>query len=88
MKYKIYLEDDYNGSDGDLEPDREIECDPILLDYELKDYCDYIYSERDGWEWMKDSDERILAIDESGNKSYYEFVLEYEPVFYVYKNKD
>ena len=88
MKYKIYLEQEYKDFDGELEPDREIECEPDWLDYELKEYCDYLYSERDGWEWMKDSDERILAIDESGEKSYYSFEVDYEPVFYVHKNKD
>lgn len=87
MKYRIYLESEYRDFAGDLEPDREIECDPEWLDYELKDYCDYLHSNRDGWEWMKDSDERILAIDESGNKSYYNFEVEYEPAFYVYKHK-
>lgn len=88
MKYRIYLEDEYRDFAGELEPDREIECDPDWLDYELKDYCDYLYNERDGWEWMKNSDERILAIDESGNKLYYSFEVDYEPVFYVHKNKD
>jgi hypothetical protein len=88
MKYKIYLEDEYQDFAGDLEPDREIECSPDWLDYELKDYCDYLYSNRDGWEWMKGSSERILAIDESGEKLYYSFEVEFEPTFYVYKNKD
>lgn len=87
MKYKIYLEQEYNDFNGDLEPDQEIECDPIMLDHGLKDYCDYLYSNRDGWEWMKDSDERILAIDESGNKKYFAFELDYEPVFYVSESK-
>ena len=96
MKYKIYLEEEYRDFiksrtrefAGDLEPDREIECEPDWLDYELKDYCKYLYNERDGWEWMKDSTERILAIDELGEVSYYSFELDFEPVFYVYKNKD
>jgi len=55
MKYKIYLEDEYDSLDGDLDPDWEIECDPIMLDFELKEYCDYLYSNRDGWEWTKES---------------------------------
>jgi len=88
MKYKIYLEDEYDSFDGDLDPDWEIECDPIMLDYELKEYCDYLYSNRDGWEWMRDSDERILAVDETGEVSYYGFEVEYEPVFYVHESKD
>ena len=88
MKYKIYLEEEYNDFNGDLEPDREIECDPFMLDYELKEYCDYLYSERDGWEWMKDSDERIIAIDESGKMQYFVFGLDYEPVFYVSESKE
>lgn len=88
MKYKIYLEQEYKDFNGDLEPDREIECEPDWLDYELKDYCEYLYNNRDGWEWMKDSDERIIAVDESGEMSYYVFELDYEPVFYVseYRN--
>lgn len=88
MKYKIYLEQEYKDFDGELEPDREIECEPDWLDYELKDYCDYLYSNCDGWEWMKDSFERILAIDESGNKSYYSFEVDYEPVFYISESKE
>jgi hypothetical protein len=88
MKYKIYLEDEYRDFAGELEPDSEIECDPDWLDLELKDYCDYLYSNRDGWEWMKDSDERILAIDESGKMLYYSFEVEYEPVFYISESKD
>ena len=88
MKYKIYLEEEYRDFTGELEPDRVIECEPDWLDYELKDYCDYVYSNRDGWEWMKDSNERILAIDESGNKMYYSFELNFEPVFYISESKD
>jgi hypothetical protein len=85
MKYRIYLEDEY---EDDLEPDREIECEPDWLDIELKDYCEYLYNERDGWEWMKNSDERILAIDESGNKLYYHFEVDFKPVFYISESKD
>lgn len=36
MKYKVYLEQEYNDFNGDLEPDREIECEPDWLDYELQ----------------------------------------------------
>ena len=88
MRYKIYLEQEYNDFNGDLEPSWEVECDPIMLDYELQDYCKYLYNERDGWEWMKDSDERIIAVDESGEMQYFVFELDYEPVFYVSKSKD
>jgi len=87
MKYKIYLEQEYKDFNGDLEPDREIECNPEWLDYELGDYCKYLYDQRDGWEWMKDSSERILAIDESGNKLYFVFELDYEPSFLVMESK-
>ena len=84
MKYKIYLEDEYNDFNGDLEPDWELECsNTILLDFDLKEYCKYLYDERGGWEWMKDSSERILAIDESGEKLYFTFELDFEPTFYV-----
>ena len=88
MKYKIYLENEYNEFNGDLEPDWKIECNPVMLDYELQEYCDHLYSNSDGWEWMKDSDERIIAIDESGKVSYYHFNLDYEPVFYVSEARD
>jgi hypothetical protein len=89
MKYKLYLEDEYKDFNGDLDEDMTVECSNfIMLDYELKEYCDYLYSNRDGWEWMKGSDERILAIDESGEKSYYSFEVDFEPTFWVYKNKD
>ena len=88
MKYKIYLEEEYTDFAGQLEPDRVIECDPEWLEFKLKNYCDDLYSNRDGWEWMKDSDERILAIDESGKMSYYSFEVDYEPVLYVHKTKD
>lgn len=89
MKYKIYLEQEYKDFDGNLEPDWELECsNSMLLDFDLKEYCKYLYRNRDGWEWMRDSDERILAIDESGNKSYYSFEVDYEPVFYISESKD
>jgi hypothetical protein len=88
VKYKIYLEQEYKDFNGELEPDREIECELDWLNYELKDYCDYLYNMRDGWEWMKDSDERIIAVDESGKLSYYSFEVDYEPVFYVSEYKD
>jgi hypothetical protein len=88
MKYKIYLEQEYRDFAGDLEPDREIECEPNWLDYELTQYCKYLYDMRDGWEWMRNSDERILAIDESGEVSYYSFEVDFEPVFYISKSKD
>jgi hypothetical protein len=88
MKYKIYLEEEYKAFAGELEPDREIECDPDLLDYKLEDYCNYLYSNCDGREWMKDSTDRILAVDESGNKLYYCFEVDYEPVFYVSESRE
>jgi hypothetical protein len=88
MKYKIYLEQEYKDFKGELEPDREIECSPGWLDSLLMDYCKYLYDMRDGWEWMKDSTERILAIDESGEMLYYSFEVEFKPTFLVYKNKD
>lgn len=88
MRYKIYLENEYKDFNGDMAPDREIECDPIWLDYELQDYCKYLYNERDGWEWMRDSKERIVAVDESGELSYYVFELDFEPTFYVSENRD
>ena len=89
MKYKIYLEEEYNSFDGDLEPDWEIECsNSMFLDFDLKGYCEYLYNNRDGWEWMKGSNERIIAIDESGEILYFNFELEYEPVFYVSESRD
>lgn len=88
MRYKIYLENEYKDFNGDLDPDHEIECDPIWLDYELQDYCKYLYNERDGWEWMRDSKERIVAVDESGELSYYVFELDFEPTFYVSESKE
>lgn len=88
MKYRIYLEQEYKDFDGNLDPDRVIECENShWLDYELTQYCKYLYDNRDGWEWMRDSDERILVIDESGNKLYYSFEVDYEPVFYISKSK-
>ena len=88
MKYKIYLEAElYEEFDVNIEPDREIECVPDLLDYELQEICKYIYYNCDGWEWMKDSNERILAIDETGKISYFVFEIDYEPVFYVSESK-
>jgi hypothetical protein len=88
MKYKVYLEQEYKDFNSGLEPDWEIECDPIMLDYELREFCEYLYDNCDGWEWMKNSDERIIAIDESGEMSYYVFELDYEPVFYVSESRE
>jgi hypothetical protein len=85
MKYKVCLESEYA---DDFEPDWEIVCEPDWLGYELKEYCDHLYSNCDGWEWMKNSSDRIIAIDESGKVSYYSFEVDYEPVFYVSEARD
>ena len=87
MKYKIYLEQEYKGFDGDLDFSYLIECDPVMLDCELTKYCEYLYDNCGGWEWMKNSNERILAIDENGNKTYFAFEVDYEPVFYISESK-
>lgn len=87
MKYRVYLENEYDESYHDNESGWQIECQPNWLDYELKEFCDHVYSNCDGWEWMKNSDERIIAIDETGKKLYFSFELDYEPVFYVSESK-
>lgn len=88
MKYKLYLEQEYKDFDGNLEPDKEVEADELYgLDYQISVYCRYLYHDRDGWEWMKNSDELILAIDEQGNMKKFGFELDFEPTFYVSERK-
>lgn len=89
MKYKLYLEEEYKDFNGDLEEDMTVECsDFIMLEHELKQYCEHLYDNRDGWEWMKNSNERIVAVNENGEVFYFQFMLQYEPYFYVSESKD
>lgn len=89
MKYKLYLEEEYKDFNGDLEEDMTVECSNfITLDYDIKEYCKYLYNNRDGWEWMKNSDERIVAVDENGEVYYFHFEVEYEPTFYVSESNE
>ncbi len=87
MKYKLFLEQEYKDFNGELEPTHVIDSSDLMIDWDITNFCKYLYSERDGWEWMKDSDERILAIDESGNKRYFVFELDYEPTFFVMESE-
>jgi hypothetical protein len=86
MKYLFYTGDEYQ--DG-------WECDfvkevshPLYIDVYVREFCDYLYSERDGWEWMKNSTETIVVVDEEGTVRRYSFELEYEPSFYVTELKE
>ena len=80
MKYFFYIEDEYAS---------EFDCDFIRdtnefwIDAEVRNFCKHLYYERDGWEWMKDSSERIVVIDENANARYFAFELEFEPAFFV-----
>jgi hypothetical protein len=87
MKYKLFLESEYNDWEGDLEPSKVVDSSDLMIDYEVGQFCKYLYSERDGWEWMKNSDDRIIAIDESGDKRYFVFELDYEPIFFVMESE-
>jgi len=59
MKYRIYLEQEYKDFAGDLEPDREIECEPNWLDYELTQYCKYLLMFVDNLKFMGYTDAEI-----------------------------
>jgi hypothetical protein len=61
---------------------------PAGAQEKLGEFCDYLYSERDGWEWMKNSTETIVVVDEEGTVRRYSFELEYEPSFYVTELKE
>ena len=87
MKYQLFLEQEYKDFDGELEPTYVIDSSEFMIDWDIREFCKYLYSERDGYEWMKDSFERILAIDESGNKRYFVFELDYEPTFFVMESE-
>ena len=87
MKYKLFLESEYNDWGGDIEPSQVVDTSDFMIDYEVGQFCKYLYDHCDGWEWMKNSDDRIIAIDESRNKRYFTFELDYKPVFFVMESE-
>lgn len=80
MKHFFYTESEYND---------EWECDfirdenPDWIDLHVSDFYKYLYHERDGWEWMKDSSERIVVVGEDGSVRYFNFELQFEPTFFI-----
>lgn len=53
------------------------------MDAAVEEFCQHCYSERDGWEWMKDSEQKIIVVDEENVSHTYYFDLDFKPTFYV-----
>lgn len=48
-------------------------------------YLHFLYSECDGWEWMKHSDVNIRCVNTATNEDkIFKWKLEYEPTFAIY----
>lgn len=80
MKYHFYLESEY---EGECDSDYVVDAEPEWVDLHVSDFCKYLYSESDGWEWMKDTRERIVVVDTHGEARYFNFELEFEPTFFI-----
>ena len=85
MKYKLYIPDHGETIDDAY----EIECKFGFEDLVVSDYCEYIWSDRDGWDWMSrnQGSTKIHIVDEQGNESVYTFDVDFRPEFSVYKHK-
>ena len=80
MKHFFYTESEYkDGWECDFIRDE----DPKWIDLYVSEFCKYLYDFRDGWEWMKDSPEKIIVVNELGEIRYFNFALDLEPSFYV-----
>ena len=85
MKYKLYVP----ALGETIEDAHEMDCKFGFEDLTVSDFCQHLFSNRDGWEWMKNDSgyTKIHIVDENGNESVYSFDIDYEPVFSVYKEK-
>ena len=84
MKYSFYIESDYK--DGE-ESDYVCDASPEWVELHVRDFCKHLYHERDGWEWMKDTSERVVIVGEDESVRYFSFELEYEPTFFTLEVK-
>ena len=78
MKYKLFIPSYETIEDA-------FEIDAYFEDEAVEKYCEHIYHENDGWDWMKNDGckTKICSVDESGKMTYYCFELEYIPSFFV-----
>lgn len=85
MKYKLYIPD----LGETIDDAHEIECKFGFEDMVVAEYCEYLWSDRDGWDWMNTGKEstKIHVVDENGNESVYTYDIDFEPVFSVTKTK-
>ena len=84
MKYSFYIESDYKDRE---ESDYVYDESPEWVELHVRDFCKHLYYERDGWEWMKDTSERIVVVGEDGSVRCFSFELEYEPTFFTLEVK-
>jgi hypothetical protein len=84
LSYKFILEGEEDFDDFTYQSSsyfRDIAC---------KKYCQYLFHERDGWEWMKDIDYKpMFKVYDPYEKCFYACTVEIgnEPVFYVRDKK-
>lgn len=83
MKYKLYVP----ALGETIDDAHEMNCKFGFEPGAVNDFCEYMYSNRDGWEWMASDGghTKIHIVDETGKESVYSFQVDFEPSFSVYK---
>lgn len=83
MKYKLYIP----ALGGTIDDAYEIDCKFDDADMVVTEYCEYLWSKCDGWEWMADTGRttKICVVDENGNQSFYSFEVDFNPVFSAWR---
>lgn len=85
MKYKLYIPE----WGETIDDAHDMECKHGWEDSVVREFCDHLYHNRDGWEWMGSDGghTKICVVDETGKTSYYVFEVEYEPQFLVWRQE-
>lgn len=88
MKYKLYLGTDFDR--GDLGDPYEVESKSDLdLEFRIEDFCQHLYSNCDGWEWMRNRrDCSIVAVGPNNNIKRFVYELDFEPTFLILATGD
>ena len=48
----------------------------------VDDVAEFLFNERDGWEWMPDKSTEVIILDDNGKEYKYSIATEYSPDFY------
>ena len=85
-KYKIF----FKNYDENAEEEADEYASSWNIIDAIENFLSYQYDNCDGWEWMpKDCGRTIIVVIdlESGKKEEFNWEIEYQPSFYVYKKE-